>query len=122
MYWDQLTSPDLDQLDKSIPVILPIAATEQHGAHLPLATDRMINDHFCQELNQRIPQQVLILPIISVGCSEHHTDFAGSLTVQHTTFLNQLMDIAGCVAKYQFKNLVVLNSHGGNQSIGGTFL
>jgi creatinine amidohydrolase len=67
-------------------------------------------------------QQILILPSISVGCSEHHTDFAGSLSVQHATFLNQMTDIANCVVKYGFKNLFILNAHGGNQAITGTFL
>ena len=122
MYWDQLTSPEIAELDKNIPVILPIAAIEQHGAHLPLATDRMIGEHYCQQLNKKISKKVLILPTISVGCSEHHTDFAGSLSVQHSTFLNQMTDIANCVVKYGFKNLMVLNSHGGNQAIAGTFL
>ena len=122
MYWDQLTSPQIAELDKNIPVILPIAATEQHGAHLPLATDRMIGEHYCRKLNKKIGKKVLILPTISVGCSEHHTEFAGSLSVQHTTFLNQMTDIANCVVKYGFKKILVLNSHGGNQAIAGTFL
>lgn len=122
MFWDQLTSPEIDALDRNIPVILPIAATEQHGPHLPLATDRMIAEHFCKSLNARRPGDQLILPVVSVGCSEHHTDFAGSLSVRHTTFLSQLMDVAGCVVKYGFKNLLILNSHGGNQAIGQTFV
>lgn len=122
MYWDQQTSPQIAALDKNIPVILPIAATEQHGAHLPLATDRMIGEYYCKQLNKKIGNKVLILPTISVGCSEHHTDFAGSLSVQHLTMLQQMTDIANCVVKYGFKNIVVLNSHGGNQAIAGTFL
>ena len=122
MYWDQLTSPQIAELDKNIPVILPIAAIEQHGAHLPLATDRLIGEHHCQQLNKKIGDKVLILPTISVGCSEHHTEFAGSLSVQHATFLSQMTDIANCVVKYGFKNFMVLNSHGGNLAIADTFL
>jgi len=122
MYWDQLTSPQLAALDKSTPVIFPISATEQHGYHLPLATDRMIGEHFCRKLDTRMPDDILVLPIISVGCSEHHTDFEGSLSIQHLTMLNQMTDIADCVAKYGFKNLFVLNSHGGNQAIAQTFV
>lgn len=122
MYWDQLTSPFIDQLDREIPVILPVAATEQHGAHLPLATDRMIGEHFCRLLHDRIPEGVLILPTVSVGCSEHHKDFAGSLSVQHQTFMAQLTDIVECVASYGFKHVLILNSHGGNQAIGQTFV
>ncbi len=122
MFWDHLTSPEIEKLDRNIPVVMPIAATEQHGPHLPLATDRMIGEHFCRELNQRIPEDVLILPIVAVGCSEHHTDFAGSLSVQHETFLKQLLDVAQCVDKYGFKNLLAFNSHGGNQAIGQSFV
>lgn len=122
MYWDQLTSPQVDALDRNIPAILPVSATEQHGAHLPLATDRLIGEHFCQKLDEQIGEQVLILPSVGIGCSEHHKDFAGSLSVQHQTFLQQLTDIADCVAGYGFKNLLVLNSHGGNQAIGQSFV
>ena len=122
MYWENLTSPQIAKLDKNIPVVLPIAAIEQHGSHLPLATDRMIGAHFCKELDKKMEDQVLILPPISVGCSEHHTDFEGSLSVQHLTMLQQMTDIANCVVKYGFKNILIFNSHGGNQAIAGTFL
>lgn len=122
MYWDLLTSPQIAALDKSMPVILPISATEQHGSHLPLATDRMIGEHLCRHINEKIENDILILPIISVGCSEHHTDFAGSLSVQHSTMLSQMTDIMNCVASYGFNKLFILNSHGGNQGIAQTFI
>ena len=122
MYWEQLTSPQVKTMDKNLPVILPVAAVEQHGPHLPLATDKMIGEHFCKVLNEEIPDDVVILPTISVGCSEHHMDFEGSLSVRHDTLLRQLQHISGCVVKYGFKNLLILNSHGGNQAIGQTFV
>ncbi len=118
MIWDQMTSPEIDALNRSIPVILPVAAIEQHGAHLPLATDRMIGEYFCYQLNNEIPDQVLILPVMSVGCSEHHMEFCGSLTVQHKTFLRQAEEILGSVTFHGFKNLILFNSHGGNLGIG----
>ena len=122
MYYDQLTSPQIAALDKSIPVVLPIAATEQHGPHLPLATDRMIGEHFCKAIHEAIPNEVLILPVISIGCSEHHTLFSGSLSFQHDTMLRQMQDIAHWVCHHGFQNFIVFNSHGGNQSIGKTFV
>lgn len=122
MYWDQLTSPQIAALDRSIPVILPVSATEQHGLHLPLATDRMIGEHICKHINEKMDDEVLILPIISIGCSEHHKDFAGSLSIQHSTMLSQMTDIAECVVSYGFNNLFISNSHGGNQAIAQTFL
>ena len=122
MYWDQKSWPAIAKLDKTIPVIMPIAAIEQHGHHLPVATDKMIGEHFCKELNKRINDRLLILPTISVGCSEHHLEFEGSLSVQHSTMLQQMTDIADCVKKHGFKNIFVLNSHGGNQAVGQMFI
>lgn len=117
MYWDQLTSPQLGQLDRNIPVILPISATEQHGPHLPLATDRLIGEHFCRVLHQKMPQQLLILPSIGIACSEHHMDFAGSLTLRHETTMMQMEDVLNSVIHHGFKNILIFNSHGGNQGI-----
>lgn len=118
MYWDQLTSAQLDRLDRKIPVILPMAATEQHGPHLPLATDRLIGEHFCRELNERMPESILILPSISIGCSDHHMDFVGSLSLSHATFQSQAQDVLDSVMAHGFDRLVLLNSHGGNQGVG----
>ena len=78
MIWEELTSYELGQVDKKIPVVLPIAAIEQHGRHLPLATDRIIGEFFCRQLSEHLLDKVLVLPAISVGCSEHHLDFPGS--------------------------------------------
>ena len=122
MYWDQLTSGQIDQVDKSIPVLLPVAATEQHGPHLPLSTDRMIGEHFCTELDKKQPDDVLILPTIGVGCSEHHLDFPGSLSVQHETLLRTITDQVSSVIHHGFRHVIVFNSHGGNQAIGQTFV
>ncbi|MFV1980029.1 MAG: creatininase family protein [Rhodothermia bacterium] len=122
MFWDQLTSPQIAELDRSIAVVLLMAATEQHGPHLPLATDRMIGEHFCLELNRRFPDDVLILPSMAVGCSEHHLDFAGSLSLQHATLLGQATDTLDSVIRHGFRNLIVLNSHGGNRAVSQVLL
>lgn len=118
MIWDQLTSPQIAALDKNIPVLLPIAATEQHGAHLPLATDRLIGEHFAYRLNEQTNEQILILPVVSVGCSSHHLDFSGTLSLSHESFSRQVMDIIGSVIHHGFYKIILFNSHGGNQAIG----
>ena len=118
MIWDRLTSPRLAELDRKTPVLLPIAATEQHGPHLPLATDRMIGEYLMQHLHEWLPDRVLILPSVAVGCSEHHMDFPGSLTLSHTTFIQQVIEILESVAAHGFNNLVISNSHGGNMASG----
>ncbi|WP_242206418.1 creatininase family protein [Aestuariivivens insulae] len=118
MIWDQLTTLELSKVARNIPVILTMAATEQHGKHLPLATDRLIGEHFANELHKVIPSKVLVLPSISIGCSSHHMDFSGTLTISHDTFIRQVEDIVRSVMQHGFKNIILLNSHGGNQAVG----
>ena len=118
MIWDELTTTTIDTLNRAIPVLLPIAATEQHGPHLPLATDKMIGWHFAYSLHQKIPQEILVLPPVSVGCSAHHMDFGGTLSVGHDTFAAYVEEIVESVVRAGFSNIIILNSHGGNQGIG----
>jgi len=118
MIWENLTSPTVANLDKNIPVLLPVAAIEQHGPHLPLGTDKIIGEYFCLQLEKEIPERVLVLPVMSIGCSEHHMEFSGSLTLQHNTFLKQVEEILSSVVHHGFQNLIVFNSHGGNTGIG----
>ena len=117
MFWDQLTSVQLAALDKQTPVLLNIAAIEQHGAHLPVATDRMIGEYFSGLLNKEIGDKILILPIVAVGCSDHHMGFCGTLTLSHATFSGVVKEIIQSVLNHGFYNIILLNSHGGNQGV-----
>ncbi|WP_026877559.1 creatininase family protein [Jiangella gansuensis] len=117
-YWEHLTSARLGAVEQAVPVVLPLGAVEQHGPHLPLATDRMIVDHFCRELDRRLGDEVLILPTISVGYSRHHDDFPGTLSLSHETLLRQIVETAGSALELGMSNLLLLNAHGGNEGIG----
>ena len=117
MNWQELTSPDFDGIDRSVPVVLPVAAVEQHGPHLPLATDRMIVEFFADELNSRLGRAVLVLPSLPVGCSDLHMDFAGSLSLRHETFLAAANEYLQSAWVHGFRSFLVLNAHGGNQGI-----
>jgi creatinine amidohydrolase len=117
MNWQELRRPEFESIDRATPVVLPVAAVEQHGPHLPLATDRMIVEFFADELNRRMNRSVLVLPSVPVGCSDHHMDFAGSLTLEHETFLGVAMQYLHSAWRHGFRNFLVLNAHGGNQGI-----
>jgi creatinine amidohydrolase len=117
MIWQELISSDFQDIDRRTPVVLPVAAVEQHGPHLPLATDRMIVEHFAGELNSRLDERVLTLPTMPVGCSDHHMDFAGSLTLSQETFLSVAKQYLHSAWRHGFRNFLVLNSHGGNQGV-----
>jgi creatinine amidohydrolase len=117
-YLDRLTSPQLDACSRSIPLLLPTGATEQHGPHLPLATDRMIAEHFSAAAERILGEGVIVLPTVGVGCSDHHMEFVGTLTLRHETFLAQVVEYAESGFAHGFETLVILNAHGGNQGIG----
>lgn len=122
MYWDRLTSEQITELDRDIPVVLPVAATEQHGPHLPVATDRLIGEHLLARVDAAMTEDVLILPTLAVGCSLHHMDFDGTLSLSHDTFAVYVEEVLGACAAQGFRNLVIANSHGGNRAIGGVIV
>jgi len=122
MIWEELSSRQLAQVDKRIPVLVNLSATEQHGNHLPLGTDRMIGNHFCQKLNVRIADQVLLLPNLALGYSRRHMDLPGTLRLSHETIIAQLEEITDSVFAHGFTKFVLFNSHGGNQGLGQVFI
>ncbi len=122
MIWQELTSPDFNAIDRKTPVLLPVAAVEQHGPHLPLATDRLIAEFFANELNARLGSSVIVLPSVPVGCSDHHMDFPGSLTLDQPTFLSVCHQYLHSTWRHGFRNFLVLNAHGGNQGISQVLL
>jgi creatinine amidohydrolase len=116
-YWERMTSAQLAAVDKARPVVLPLGAVEQHGPHLPLATDRLLVDHFCERIDRRLGDEVLILPTIAVGYSKHHDDFPGTLSLTHETLLHQIVQTAGSALHLGMTSLLILNAHGGNEGI-----
>ena len=122
MNWQELASPEFREIDRATPVVLPVAAIEQHGPHLPLATDRMIGEYFAERLNARLGSGVLVLPTIAVGCSDHHMEFPGSLTIRHETFFSVCEQYLLSCRRHGFRNFLLLNSHGGNRGVCQVFL
>ena len=123
-FWADLSTRDFAQLisageaERTI-AVLPVAATEQHGPHLPLSVDTVLVDgvvaaalpHLAPDLN------VLFLPTQAVGLSPEHAAFAGTLTLKTETILRLWTDIAESVAAAGIRKLLLLNSHGGQVSV-----
>jgi creatinine amidohydrolase len=100
-------------------LILPTAAIEQHGPHLPLATDTLINNLLLGHALRKLPTQmpVYALPPVHYGKSNEHIGFPGTLSVSAATFMAVLRDLGSSLAKAGFKKLVLYNTHGGNTSL-----
>jgi creatinine amidohydrolase len=119
-YWSDLTTRDFDTLNMSeVIAVLPIAAVEQHGPHLPVGVDAMIMDGCIDRVAKRLPGDLsaLFLPIQSVGVSTEHRDFAGTLTISTETAARVLLEIAAGPIRAGCRKLVLLNSHGGNSPL-----
>jgi creatinine amidohydrolase len=119
-YWQELTTCDFAGLDPEKTIaLLPVAAIEQHGPHLPLATDAVINAGIVAEAMERLPGHlcVLVLPALTVGSSLEHTAFAGTLSIDIETMLATWQQIGACVARAGVRKLVILNTHGGQTAL-----
>jgi creatinine amidohydrolase len=119
MKWIELTSPGLGEVNRETICLLPLGACEQHGPHLPLATDQIIADGFAELLDEACGGQLLLMPSLPATCSEHHMAFPGTLTLDHETFANIVIQMVRSAARHGFRRFFLLNAHGGNISIGG---
>lgn len=119
-FWAELKSSDFRSLDpERTIVILPIAAIEQHGPHLPVMTDTAIADGMLTLLRERLPVElsVLTLPIQTIGKSNEHLLSPGTLSLSTETLARMLVEIAEGVYRAGLRKLVLANSHGGNVSV-----
>jgi creatinine amidohydrolase len=115
-----LTWKQVDALPRdSTLLVLPTAAIEQHGRHLPLATDTLINNLLLGKALALLPDElpVFALPPVCYGKSNEHIGFPGTLSLRAETFMAVLRDLGASIASAGFKKLVLYNTHGGNTSL-----
>ena len=98
--------------------VLPLAATEQHGPHLPVGTDVMIAQAYLARVRELLPDNIpaTFLPLQPVGISTEHIDYPGTLTLPAEVALTTWMALGESVARAGIKKLVMVTSHGGNSA------
>jgi creatinine amidohydrolase len=117
--WQDLTTTDFARVDPQRTVaLLPVAAIEQHGPHLPLSTDAEINRGIVDAAMRRLPSgaSVLVLPALVVGDSLEHSAFPGTLSAELEPLLALWLAVGRGVARAGVRKLVIFNSHGGQRA------
>jgi creatinine amidohydrolase len=123
-YWADWSTRDFAELQRlsgleNLIAVLPVAATEQHGPHLPMCVDSAIVDGVVSAAVEQLTADTpaLFLPTQAVGFSPEHASFAGTLTLKVETVIRLWTDIAESVAASGVKKLVLFNSHGGQAGV-----
>ena len=98
------------------PVILATGAIEQHGPHLPVAVDALMGQVWLSLALSRLPAgaNAYVAPPITIGKSNEHTGFPGTLMIARETLRAQVLAVARQVHEWGFQSLAVINTHGGN--------
>jgi creatinine amidohydrolase len=115
--WTEIRWPEIADAARWI-AVLPLAATEQHGPHLPLGTDVMIAEAYLARVGELLPKDIpaTFLPLQPVGLSTEHLAFPGTLTLTTEVVLKLWTEIGDSVARAGVRKLVMVTSHGGNSA------
>jgi creatinine amidohydrolase len=119
-FWQDMSSKEFGELDAArVIAVLPVGAIEQHGPHLPVATDACINQGVLARAIEQMPDDlpVTVLPLLPVGKSDEHLAFPGTLSLSAETLIRVWTEIGEGVARAGIKKLVLFNSHGGQPQI-----
>ena len=114
----ELKWPDVEALSKNTPVVIPIAAHEQHGHHMPLHTDSLLLGEIIRRAGEQLGDDALFAPLMWLGNSHHHMDFPGTLSAEPRVYIDLLNGLLENFLQHGFKRLVLLNGHGGNMVPG----
>jgi creatinine amidohydrolase len=111
----ELAWPAVAALPKTMPVVFPIAALEQHGKHMPVFTDSLLLGEVLRRVKLApVAGKCLFAPLQWLGNSHHHLDFPGTLSASPRVYLDLIKDLARCFVSHGFTRIVFVNGHGGN--------
>ncbi len=119
-YWQDMTWQDFQHGNPADwIVVVPVAAIEQHGPHLPLSVDATIAEGYLARVHALLPANlpVTFLPLQAIGKSGEHRDFPGTLTFSYQTVIQAWTEIGESLHRAGLRKIVFVNSHGGNSSV-----
>ena len=117
--WTDISWPDVEAAAAARWIaVLPLAATEQHGPHLPVLTDVLIAQAYLARVGELLSPDIpaTFFPVQPVGISTEHVDYPGTLTLPTGVALRTWMELGESVARAGIRKLVMVTSHGGNSA------
>lgn len=120
--WWALTSPEIGaflerEKKEYTTIILPVGSCEQHGPHLPVGTDTLLGFCLACAVSARCKHPTMVLPPVWMGYSPHHMGAPGTVTVSEETLISVVYDLCESVIQHNASNILLLNSHGGNEPL-----
>lgn len=111
-----LTREEIGRIAPDATVVLPTAAIEQHGPHLPIQTDTLITAAICEQAARLASQQtpVYVAPVIQFGSSHHHFPYPGVVSLTTNTFMQVVRELCESLISSGFHRLAIINGHGRN--------
>jgi creatinine amidohydrolase len=118
--WRRLRADQLrEHAQQDAIVIVPVAALEQHGPHLPVEVDSILGETVAVRTARKalaMGTPALVLPVLWTGISEHHMSFGGTVTLDFAAFSALVEGVVRSVLRHGFRRIVLLNAHGGNEN------
>lgn len=115
MKFCEMTAPQLRRVSRTDTVVVaPIAACEQHSRHLPVFTDTILVTAVAEGSEQKLPQQILLLPTLWFGASGHHLPLGGTLSAEVDIHVTMITELLVPLLTDGYRRVLVLNGHGGN--------
>lgn len=119
---DEMTWEEFREAVEENPVaVIPIGSIEQHGPHLPLGTDSLIDFYLAKKAVERVSrrrahgQRILLVPQSCIGLSLEHLDFPGTLSFKNSQSLIDYMNhVCENLVSHGIRKIVIWNGHGGN--------
>jgi creatinine amidohydrolase len=113
--YEEFTWPEIREAvaQNRVPV-LAVGTIEQHGPHLPLATDVLTSSEISRRAVERVPGEAILMPPVFYAFNEHHLDFPGTIAIAGHTFIEYVTDIGKSLAHHGFRRILLVNGHGSN--------
>ena len=113
-----LTWPEVRaRAERGAVIVIPVAAIEQHGSHLPIDTDNVLVEHATEEAARRSDGLILTAPMIHYGFNEHNMGFPGTINIRENVFIDFCYDVGHSFVRQGFDRIIFVNGHGSNQML-----